>query len=294
MATSPAGALLHDDVVAAGRAAGLQPGVARAQRRVAGEGQLGDRREDPDPVVGAGSVGGRTNVVSERLVQFANRGISSVVRPSRVEDDRDGVAAVGRGREDVDLSERACHRPSVPSTARRQPAGARFALLDQPVDPGGVLLEELPVVGQEAQDDQPFLRGVALGECPALFDEGVERRGDDLADAGRDLDHHAPAVDIVAHPSDEARRLESIQRGGRRAAREVSGGTQLARRHPARALDEIDAAHVGPVHPDVQRHGLVEQVLVGLPAADGLDAVPFQVLEGPALGQRPACSGRMS
>jgi hypothetical protein len=53
-ATSPDGAFLHDaalDVCAAGRQA-LQPGVAGAQRRVAGERQLAAGREDAHAVVG--------------------------------------------------------------------------------------------------------------------------------------------------------------------------------------------------------------------------------------------------
>ena len=67
---------------AAGRAARGQPGVAGPERGVAGEGQFGHGREDPHPVIRAGSAGGSTNVVSDRFIQCANRCICWGARPS--------------------------------------------------------------------------------------------------------------------------------------------------------------------------------------------------------------------
>src|SRR5206468_5488003 len=50
----PRTALLDGDVAGLRGAAGLQPGVAAAERRVTGERELVRRREDPQPVVGTG------------------------------------------------------------------------------------------------------------------------------------------------------------------------------------------------------------------------------------------------
>lgn len=50
----PGAALLHDAVLGRRLAARLQPGVGRADGRVARERQLGAGREDPQPVVGPG------------------------------------------------------------------------------------------------------------------------------------------------------------------------------------------------------------------------------------------------
>lgn len=62
------------------RAAQFQPGVRRTERRVAGEGQLAAWGEYPQPVVPARAVGGRTNVVSDRFVHRAMRGMSASSR----------------------------------------------------------------------------------------------------------------------------------------------------------------------------------------------------------------------
>jgi hypothetical protein len=75
-------ALLADAVRPRWRCAPFQPGVGRAERRVAGEGQLAARGEDPQPVVGRGRGGGRTNVVSERFVHRAMRCMSASSRSS--------------------------------------------------------------------------------------------------------------------------------------------------------------------------------------------------------------------
>ena len=93
---SPARALLHDHVVALRRAAAeREPGVARAERRVAREGQLEHRREDAHPVVGLGLARrqherrlGEVRPVREALHLL-------VLRPVAVEHDGDRVACVG-------------------------------------------------------------------------------------------------------------------------------------------------------------------------------------------------------
>ena len=102
-------ALLHHDVGARRLAAGLQPGVARAERRMAGEGQLAARREDPHPVVGAGL---RRREDERRLGEVrpvGDAGELVVGEPVTVEHDGDRVAAVRRLGEHVDLGEAALH-----------------------------------------------------------------------------------------------------------------------------------------------------------------------------------------
>ena len=80
-----ADAALLDDVGAARPAAGGQPRVAAAERRMAGERQLALGREDAHPVVGLGDRSARSrNVVSLRFVQRANacmRAASSASAP---------------------------------------------------------------------------------------------------------------------------------------------------------------------------------------------------------------------
>ena len=87
----------YDLAAAPRRAAGLEPCVARAERRVAGERELGPRREDPDPVVsprlrrGAGEGRlGEVGPVRDALI-FIVRGC-----PPAVEDDRGGLPRTAR------------------------------------------------------------------------------------------------------------------------------------------------------------------------------------------------------
>ena len=91
-------ALLHDHVVAPG----VPPASSQAWQVPSvgwpANGSSGAGREDAHAVVGVRVVGGSTNVVSERFVQFANRCISSVVEPVAVEHDGDRVAGVRRRR----------------------------------------------------------------------------------------------------------------------------------------------------------------------------------------------------
>jgi hypothetical protein len=63
-------AFLHHDAVLPRNAAGRQPGVAAAQRGMAGEGQFAAGREDAHAVVGTG-VGGRQQERGLRQVRPA-------------------------------------------------------------------------------------------------------------------------------------------------------------------------------------------------------------------------------
>ena len=107
------------------RVAALQPGVAGPERRVAGERQLGDRREDADAVVGRGVLGrqherglGQVGPVREPLHRLG-------VEPGPVEHHRDRVAEVGHVGEDVDLGERAAHQRSLRAKPRSAQAPTR-------------------------------------------------------------------------------------------------------------------------------------------------------------------------
>ena len=106
-------ALLHDPVVALRHPSGGEPGVARPERRVAGEGQLRHGCEDAQAVVGGRVVRreherrlGEVHPVREalHLLRVEIRG---------VEHDRDRVAAVGHGREHIDLPEWSLHAATV-------------------------------------------------------------------------------------------------------------------------------------------------------------------------------------
>ena len=86
-----------------------EPGVARAERRVPGKRQLERRREDADLIVR--TLDGRRQH-KRRLGQVGPVGepLHLVRREARgVEHDRDWIAAIGRGGEDVDLAKRAQH-----------------------------------------------------------------------------------------------------------------------------------------------------------------------------------------
>ena len=104
---------------AAGDAAGLEPGVARPERRVAGEGQLPPGREDPHPVVGAGL---RRREHERRLRQVRPVGDPlhrGVVEPVAVEHDGDRVPAERHLGEHVDLPKPPLHPPSLPAPDAR-------------------------------------------------------------------------------------------------------------------------------------------------------------------------------
>ena len=118
-------ALLDDHVRALGRAARAQPGVAGTERRVTGERKLTARREDPDPVVGAGG-----------FRRDDERGLGQV-RPARellhllggqalaVEDDSDGIPEVPLFGEHINLAELALH--GIKSGMRRSLGSRGFS-----------------------------------------------------------------------------------------------------------------------------------------------------------------------
>lgn len=78
-------AFLHHLAGCLGLAARLQPCVAGAQRGVPGKRQLAPGAEDAHAVVGPGRAafgcGRQHKVASERLVQFVNACMASVLRP---------------------------------------------------------------------------------------------------------------------------------------------------------------------------------------------------------------------
>ena len=106
-------ALLHDGVGALRDASARDPGVARPERRVPRERQLLHRREDTDPVVGP-RIGRRQHERGLGQVRPVREPLHLVaVESVGIEDDRDRVAPVRRGREHVDLAEWAQHPRKV-------------------------------------------------------------------------------------------------------------------------------------------------------------------------------------
>jgi hypothetical protein len=100
-------ALLDDDALACWRAAGGKPGVAGAQRRVAGEREFLGGGEDTDAVVGI-LRGGRQHECGFREVGPVRDALHVLVGQTLgVEDHRDGVALVRDVGEHVNLAERA-------------------------------------------------------------------------------------------------------------------------------------------------------------------------------------------
>ena len=92
------GALLHDAVRRLGLAAGLQPGMAASQRRMAGEGQLAAGREDAHAVVGR-RLGGRQQEGGLGQVGPLREVLHlRVVEAGAVEHHRERIAEVGRRR----------------------------------------------------------------------------------------------------------------------------------------------------------------------------------------------------
>ena len=107
-------ALLDDDVGIAGLATRLQPGMARAEGRMAGERQFGRRCEDAQPVVG-GRRGGRQEVGRLGQVRPGREPLHRlIVDPAGVVDHGHRVAAMRLGREDIDLREAPSHDRSLP------------------------------------------------------------------------------------------------------------------------------------------------------------------------------------
>jgi hypothetical protein len=105
-------ALLHDLARVARHAAGLQPRVAAAERRVAREGEFAAGREDAHPVVGRG-VGGRQQEGGLAQIRPARVGLHlRIAQTVRVVHHGQRVAEQRRVGEHVDLREAAVHARS--------------------------------------------------------------------------------------------------------------------------------------------------------------------------------------
>ena len=119
-------ALLHDLAGRTRRAAVLEPGVAAAERRMAGERQLAARGEDADAVVG-GRVARREQ--EGRLAQVGparERLHALVVEDVGAVHDGERIAAQRRAGEDVDLREsEAAHEVIGRSSVLRNERSAR-------------------------------------------------------------------------------------------------------------------------------------------------------------------------
>ena len=90
----------------------------------------------------------------------------------------------------------------------------------------------------------------------------------DHAGAGLSLEGGGTRVELTDFVVDPGG-LEPVDHSGHRARREAGGLRQLARRQPARLVDQVDAAGVRAVDADVVGHRLVEIVDVRLVGADG-------------------------
>src|SRR6185369_9377768 len=116
-------AVLHDELAPARLAAGFQPCVAAAQRRVARETQLAAGREDANAVVGRVALR-RQQEGRLRQVGPAREVLHLLVRQARaIQHHRERVAAIRRAAENIDLLEIALlqHR-FTPRRGSRPPA----------------------------------------------------------------------------------------------------------------------------------------------------------------------------
>ena len=177
----PGAALLHDRVARV-RAAGLEPGVAGAERRVAGERQLGHGREDADAVVGrsVASAAARTSspTGSSSSRSAASPRWSGRRRRARP---RPGCRRTGVVGEDVDLGERALHR-SLRAKPRSGPRADEPEVDERPQPQpgaGGLRAAERPEVDREPGEAdrvgrQPGERG--LVEALERQQPGRDRR----------------------------------------------------------------------------------------------------------------------
>jgi hypothetical protein len=98
-------ALLDDDALAGRRAASGKPGVAGAQRRVAGEREFLGGREDTDAVVGAARAWRQHERGFREVGPVRDAPHLLVGQALGVEDHRDGVALVRNVGEHVNLAE---------------------------------------------------------------------------------------------------------------------------------------------------------------------------------------------
>ncbi len=117
-------ALLHHQAVLPRPTARRQPGVAAAERGVAGKGQLAAGGEDAHAVVGAG-LGGRQQKGGLGQIGPAREGRHArVVQARRVVHHRQRVAAQRLGGEDIQLVEAPLHRRASSAAASTRPSAA--------------------------------------------------------------------------------------------------------------------------------------------------------------------------
>jgi len=134
--------------------------------------------------------------------------------------------------------------------------------------PRSVLGKERPLAAQEL-DDRLELRGVEVAE--SLVAVGHQRTVDRRAPFGelrRDLDDDPPAIGCVALPPHEAGSLEVVEHASHRPSSEVGGFGQLPRRHRTSRPEDVETAPVSGVEAGHLRDRRIEELLVGLPAAD--------------------------
>ena len=209
-------ALLHDRRRAArGVPPCGQPGVAGAEGRVPGEGQLRRRREDPDPVVGVRGRRRRARTSSRRGSSSGRRlASSSSVESIAVEDDGDRVAERTPGRR--------TRRPAGTVGACRRVCQARADTRDR---------SPSRRYGQTRRDDTPG-RPMRIGlVCPYSLTVPGRRAGPGARPGTRaaPAGPRGPGARAVRRPA---------ARGVRHAARQqpADGGQRLDRPAGARRL----------------------------------------------------------
>jgi hypothetical protein len=80
-----------------------------------------------------------------------------------------------------------------------------------------------------------------------------------------------PSVDRVADTANQAGGLQPVDDRGHRPRRQAHLCADLAGADPARPLDDVDDPPLGPIDPPVGGNRPIEQILVGVPAADLFD-----------------------
>src|SRR5205085_581686 len=112
-------------------------------------------------------------------------------------------------------------------------------------DLGGAPLVVLAALALEVEHELELLDG----ERAERVYELLVRSPDDLralAQQRRELDEHAPPVLRVGGPPGVAGALEAVDDGGHGGGRQAAGLREPARRDGALAIDDVQAAAVGP------------------------------------------------
>src|SRR5581483_1044721 len=148
-------------------------------------------------------------------------------------------------------------------------------------------LHPLELAGVEARDEAQeadHRLELGRGEALELAVRRLDQRPEDLPRAPPrplgHLDQHPAAVRRVAAAPHVAASLEAVERRRHRRRAQVGELGEPPRRRRALPVDEVEHAGVGAVDAEEGGNLVVEDVLLDLPAPDGLTELALQVLLG--------------